>query len=115
MFKIYWDPTALALSVSATLGVAYYVTALLHRRYDRQFGWSFMLSGVIAFLLPLGTIIGLPVYAVSGLLPVHWSVKLALLAVLSVPVLLVLMILKARLLSKIFPAPVKPALSGETL
>lgn len=114
MFSIQWDLSALIFSVAVTFFVNYYITSLLHRRYDCQFGWSFIVSGLVAFSLPLLTLIGIPTYLISAVLPVHWGVKAACLLALLVPLLLALMLLKAKILSKIFPAHTQPALSGET-
>ncbi len=112
MINIHWNLSALIFSAAVTLLVDYYITTLLHRRYDRQFGWSFIASGLVAFSMPLLLVIGLPTYLISAVLPVHWSVKAACLMVLLVPLILALMLLKAKILSKFFPAPVKVALSA---
>jgi len=107
MFTIHWDTNALIFSAAVTLLVDYYITSLLHRRYDRQFGWSFIVSGLVTFSMPLVILIGLPVYVITGILPVHWTVKAAALMVLFVPLVIALLLLKSRVLSKIFPDPAK--------
>ncbi|MEZ0372162.1 MAG: hypothetical protein ACAI44_23990, partial [Candidatus Sericytochromatia bacterium] len=69
MISFYWNPSSLALAALASLLFAIYLSRLLHQRYASQFGWGFVLSGLVSLSLPAIAVIGVPVYLLleSGL------------------------------------------------
>ena len=100
MFHIHWESLTTALFLS--IAYAFYVTHLLHRRYDRQFGWGFMASGIVAFLMPCFLVIGIPVYFIlAAQAPPVFTI--ALLTPLFLAYGVAAFWLKRKLLSKIFP------------
>ena len=98
----------ISLVIASLFGLVYdyYVVDLLHQRYDRQFGKGFIISGIMAFILPIFTLVSLPIY-----LLLEWSIP-GLISSLFLGVYILILIaaafiLKRRLLSKIFIDPKK--------
>lgn len=99
MFQLHWESFFTALLLS--LAYDFYVTQLLHRRYDRQFGVSFMASGIVAFSMPCFLIIGLPVYFIlAAKAPPAFSI--ALLTPLFLAYGVAAFWLKRKILNKVF-------------
>ncbi len=96
------DVEALLVAGGIAFLFDFYVTWLLHLRYSRQFGVSFVLSGLVAFSLPCFIGVGFPVYCVLAA-PVAPMLRLGLLTLLFVLLLLAGLRLKRKILSKIFP------------
>jgi len=104
IFDIHWNATYLCLAAGVAFVCDFFLTWLLHLRYDRQFGWSFVASGLVAFSLPMLILVGLPVYLVLiSALPL--AAKIAVLALLGLVLARLGSKLARRLLSKIFYRP----------
>lgn len=104
MFNLAWDPTSLALAGLIALSFDAYLAHILHCRYDQQFGWSFVLSGLVTFSLPSLIVVGLPLYLVLASPAALLPRSLALAALMFLYVRWTLR-LRKRILSKIFPRP----------
>ncbi|MEZ0370052.1 MAG: hypothetical protein ACAI44_13275, partial [Candidatus Sericytochromatia bacterium] len=78
-----------------------YLSRLLHQRYASQFGWGFVLSGLVSLSLPAIAVIGVPVYLLleSGL---ALTDRLLMLAGFALCCLWTGWRLKHRLLNRVF-------------
>ncbi|PKL80268.1 MAG: hypothetical protein CVV27_00635 [Candidatus Melainabacteria bacterium HGW-Melainabacteria-1] len=101
MFTFQWSGVNLALAAGAALLCEFWITWLLHLRYDRQFGWSFIISGLVTFSLPAFSSIGVTVYLIleSGM---ELLDQLLMLTALALCCLWSGWRLKQRLLGRIF-------------
>ncbi|MBF2053611.1 MAG: hypothetical protein IGS03_09130 [Candidatus Sericytochromatia bacterium] len=113
MFEIRWNATALVIAGTVAFAYDFFISWLLHLRYSRQFGWSFVASGLVSFSLPCVSLIGVPLYLIldAGFDVVIKGVLLLFQAVL---LLVVGYLLKRKILSKIFPAKKPPSDSAVT-
>lgn len=102
MFRLHLESLAVALSFSLLFDL--YISWLLHLRYGKQFGISFILSGIVAFSMPSVLVVGFPVYLILAiqLAPV---LTLILLTPLFIAYLVAGFWLKRRILSKTFAKP----------
>lgn len=101
MFNFTWNPLSLTLAGLASLFFAFVLSYLLHLRYDKQFGWSFLLIGLLSIGPPVVCVLGVVLYLIleSGLDLIDRALLLgALIASCS----WTLWRLKKRMLSKIF-------------
>lgn len=114
MFDIHIDATSLLIAGGVALFYDFCVSWLLHLRYDRQFGWSFVASGLVTFSLPSLLLVGLPHYLVLSA-PLALPLKMAFLFAFQIVFLRLLMRLQARILSKIFKDPRKQASTTDEL
>lgn len=108
MFEIQWNATALVIAGAVAFAYDFLISWLLHLRYSRQFGWSFVASGLVSFSLPCVSLIGVPLYLIldAGFDPVIKGVLLLFQAAL---LLFVGYLLKRKILNKIFPAKKPPS------
>lgn len=104
MFDIHINAVSLALASLAAFLCDDFVTRLLHRRYDRQYGWTFVLSGWVTFSLPALSLIGVPVYLLLEM-PLPWVLKAFFLLAFTGVLFVLGGWLQRRLLSRIFKAP----------
>lgn len=106
MFNYNLNPLSLTLAGLASLFFALVLSYFLHLRYDRQFGWGFMLIGMFSLGPPAVSVLGLTIYLIveSGLELID---ILLMLSALLACCCWTLWRLRSRLLSKIFK-PLSP-------
>ena len=102
MFRLHLESLVVALSLSLLFD--FYISWLLHLRYGKQFGASFIISGIVTFSLPCFLAVGLPVYLILSVqaAPV---LTLVLLTPLFMAYLVAGFLLKRRILNKTFTKP----------
>lgn len=99
MFRLHLESFYIAMTLSFFYDL--YIARLLHRRYDRQFGVSFVLSGLVAFSLPCFFVVGVPVYFILAA-QAHPALTLILLTPLFVAYIVGGIWLRHKVLNKIF-------------
>lgn len=102
MFRLDLESLAVALSLSLLFDL--YISWLLHLRYGKQFGISFILSGIMAFSMPCFLVVGIPVYLILAA-QASPALTLILLTPLFVAYLVAGLWLKRKILNKIFTPP----------
>lgn len=102
MFRLH--PESLAVAISLSLLFCFYISWLLHLRYGKQFGISFVISGIAAFLMPCFLVVGIPVYLILAA-QVNPALTLGLLTPLFIAYIVAGIWLKRKILNKIFTKP----------